>query len=241
MKILITGAAGYTGSKLALSFEGKHELRLMDLHPFDTPHEKIIGDVADLDTVCKAVEDVDAIIIGHMAPRQNDGYALPTLPFDVNVRGTANLFHAAAQKGIDRVCLLSSVATVGGLREGDFFCSRDHPRIPSSLSDYYSLTKVLQELIADAFHRLKSMKVAILRLGWVVDADTRVTKYGKPITTNHPSLIDPRDVGEVARRALELNDLTFEIFYVVGGPEADAHYDVAYTRERLGWKPAFRF
>jgi nucleoside-diphosphate-sugar epimerase len=183
---------------------------------------------------------MDAILIGHMASRHGDAYSQPTIPFDVNVRGTANLFHAAVKNGIDRVCLLSSINAVDGTPETTFF-SRDCPRIPHDLSDYYSLTKSLQEGIAEAFHYKQNINVSILRLGWVVDADTRVDKYGNPLLKNHYALVDPRDIGEVALRTLELSDLTYEILYVLGTPEADQHFDVAYTRERLNWIPAYPF
>jgi nucleoside-diphosphate-sugar epimerase len=240
MKILITGAAGYTGSRLILPFEGKHELRLLDVQPFESDHETIIGDVTDLDTVRKAVEGVDALVIGHMASRHNKAYEQPTLPFDVNVRGTANLFHAAVENGIDRVCLLSSIATVHGYPKGTFY-SRDLAPKPQDSSYYYSMTKALQEMTAETFHRCKGIKVSIIRLGWVVDADSRIDKYGTPLLENHPILIDPRDAGEIVRRSLELPDLHYELFYAIGTPEADAYCDVAYTRERLNWTPEHPF
>ena len=45
----------------------------------------------------------------------------------------------------------------------------------------------------------------------------------------------------MARAALELADLQWEVFYVMSTDEALAHADIAYTRERLGWLPRYRF
>ena len=240
MKILFTGAAGYSGKGFIEPLSGHHDLRILDLRPIETPHEMVVGDVTDLDTARAASKGMDAIVIGHMAPRNGDAYSEPTIPFDVNVRGTANLFHAAVENGVKQVCLLSSINAVDDA-PGDHFYARDCPRIPRDLSDYYSLTKSLQEGIAEAFHYRQNLKVSILRLGWVIDADTRIDKYGRAISKNHYALVDPRDVGEVVRRTLELPDLAFEILYVLGTPEADLHFDAAYTRELLNWTPAHPF
>jgi len=53
--------------------------------------------------------------------------------------------------------------------------------------------------------------------------------------------VDRRDIGEAARLALELDGLGFEVFYVLGTPEALERADVAYTRDRLGWRPTHDF
>ena len=47
MKILVTGAGGFLGRGLIVPLEGKHDLRLMDVADEDTPHEKVMGSVAD--------------------------------------------------------------------------------------------------------------------------------------------------------------------------------------------------
>ena len=50
MKVLVTGAGGFLGRGLVAPFVGRHDLRLMDVVDWQTPHEKVIGDVADLET-----------------------------------------------------------------------------------------------------------------------------------------------------------------------------------------------
>ena len=62
MKVLITGAGGFLGKGLIIPFEESGDkLRLMDIVSFSSPHETVIGNVSDLDTVMKAAEGVDAI------------------------------------------------------------------------------------------------------------------------------------------------------------------------------------
>lgn len=235
MRILVTGAGGYLGRAMIEPFEGKHDLRLMDVVPFESKHEIVVGDVADLDAVRKAVEGMDALVIAHMASRQAGAYELPTLPFDVNVKGTANLFFVAVEQGVKRVVLISSTGAVNA-HEG--FLSRD---LPAKSTSMYGLTKACQEVIAEQFQREHDMEVAVLRPSWVMDADTMVTKYGDKVEHFSEGLIDRRDIGEAARLACELPDLEFEIFYIHATAESPQHCDVAHTHERLGWRPKYDF
>lgn len=237
MKILITGAAGYLGRGLVKPFLGKHELRLMDVADWQAPAGKLIGSVADLDLCRKAMQGMDAVVIAHMATRQTGSYETPVLPFDINVKGTANLFFAAVEQKVSRVCLISSTGAVSDHPEGTFQ-SRD---LALRGKDIYSLTKVCQEVVADHYHRIHGIKVAIQRVAWIVDADTCVSKYGEKLPHWSPGMVDPRDMGEAARLALELPDLDYEIFYVSGTPGSDKTMDVAHTCKRLKWKPRYDF
>lgn len=236
MKILVTGAAGYLGRAMIEPFEGRHELRLMDVKPWQSRHEVFAGDVADLDACRRAADGVNALVIAHMASRQAGAYETPTLPFDANVKGTANLFFAAVEHGIRRVVLISSTGAVAG-HEGRFL-SRD---LPVRSKGLYGLTKACQEVIAEQFQREHDMEVAVLRPAWIIDADTMVTKYGDRLQYFDEGMIDRRDLGEAARLACELPDLKFEIFYVHATAESPARCDVSYTHRRLGWKPKHDF
>jgi nucleoside-diphosphate-sugar epimerase len=240
-KVLITGANGFLGHGLVPSFEGKYSLRLMDVTSFtSTKHEVVVGDVADLPTVQKAMNGMDALVIAHMGSRTHDrtAYQEPPRPFDGNVKGTANLFFAAQAAGIKRVVMMSSVGVVSGY-QGVPFLKHDQP--PYSVNDIYTLTKVCQEVIALHYHRTYKMEIAALRLGGIMDADTMQDKYGKVIKLFGPTMIDRRDIGEAARLALEMPGLTYETFYVMGPPEAHEHYDMEYTKKRLGWQPKYEF
>jgi len=76
----------------------------MDVVPFDSPHEVVIGDVTNYPQVEAAMRGVDALIVSHMAPRgeKNVNYQTPNFLFDINVTGTVNLFHAAKLCGVKR-------------------------------------------------------------------------------------------------------------------------------------------
>lgn len=239
MKVLITGAGGFLGHGIVTAFEGHHELRLIDVAPFERPgHEVIVGSVADLETVRRAVKGMDALVIAHMASRQARAYDTPTVPFDANVKGTVHLLFAAAEEGIRRVVLISSTGVVQERGETGGFLTRD---LPYKLGGTYRLTKVIQEIIARQYHEEHGMAVAVLRVGCIMNADVSEDKYGRKFFERSAALTDRRDIGEVARLSLELADLAWEIFYVMSTDEALEVADIAYTRERLGWMPKHKF
>ena len=236
MKILVTGAGGYLGQGLVVALAGRHSLRLLDLQPCASPQEMVVGDVADLDTARRAVQGVDAILVAHMASRQAGAYATPPPAFDANVKGTANLFFAGVEHGVRRFCVISSTGVTAGTQPG--FWTRD--TFPRG-NDLYSLTKACQEVIAEQFQRIHQLSVSVLRVGWVMDADTMIDKYGQHRPQYCIGYTDRRDIGEVARLALETVDGSYEVFYVEGTPESAERCDIAYTRQRLGWAPKYNF
>ena len=238
MRVLVTGAGGFLGRGLIVPFEGQADLRLMDVVDWQTPHEKIVASVADLDAVLKAVEGVDALVIAHMAPQGRASYGTPTLAYDVNVKGTANLFYAAAQFGVKKVVLISSGGAVWNVYFTAGYLSRDLPRRGKGI---YSHTKVLQEVIAELHHQEFGMGVAVLRSGYITDMDLGRDKYGKHLDTANWQFVDRRDIGGMALAALQLPDLGYEIFYALSTPMAVKHADMESAYQRLGWKPKYDF
>jgi len=241
MNILITGAAGYLARGLIVPFERtEYSLRLMDVIPITSRHETLIADVADLDAVRGAVKGMDAIIIAHMAPRNPDSYLAPTLPFDINVKGAANLFHAAVENNVKRLVLISS--TGAPIAHGKSEYGQDVPHTaPPKSRGMYGLTKALQEIIAEQYSREHHLAVAALRVGWIMDQDSLVNKYGTRVTKYSPMLTDRRDIGEVARLCLHHPTLTYEVFNVMSTPESMTASDVQHTCDFLRWTSKYPF
>ena len=134
--------------------------------------------------------------------------------------------------------LISSTSVVGGhMRKGNFL-SRDLADYPNGL---YALTKALQENIAKYYSEQNGMEVAVLRPAHICDEDNLVDKYGKQLAYANWVMIDPRDIAEAVRLALLAPDLNYETFYISGHIDAEAHADLKYTREFLGWHPRHTF
>jgi len=238
MKLLITGGTGFLGAGLVQALAPKHELRLMDMVKRETSHELIVGDVGDLQTCRRAVDGRDAVVIAHMAPNRPEVYGTPTIPFDTNVKGTANLFFAAVEKGIRRVVLISGVGVLDRQHEEGGLLRADMPAQPTSM---YSLTKTCQEVIAEYFHRTQGVAVAMLRPAYITDADTLTDKYGIKRPSVNWQFIDRRDIGDAVDCALRLPDLGCEVFWVLGHRDCVNHADMEPTYRRLGWKAAHDF
>ncbi len=236
MKILMTGAAGFTGKGLAQTLRGQgHCIRSFDVKPAgEAADESVVADIADLAACRRAAVGMEAVVMCHMA-RNPDGYKEPPPAFDTNVKGTANLYHAAVECGIRRCVLVSSAGVV------DKSASRN-PRPGDGPYQFkaslYVLTKIMQEALARFYHENHGICTAILRPAWIIYDETFMSKYGNALDRYDPTLIDPRDIGMAAALALTLSDLGLEVFHL---GQDDADIDHATARSRLGWKPKYRF
>lgn len=237
-RVALTGAAGYLGTTLSTVLARHFPLRTLDVQPVEGSWEKILGSVADLDMAMALCKGCSHLVIGHMAPRKPDAYASPTIPFDVNVKGAANLFHAAHLCGIRRVILISSTSTVSGPMYAGHFLERN---LAESPIDMYSLTKALQENVARYYHEQNGLEVAVFRPAHICSEDDLVDKYGRPNETALWTMTDPRDIAEAVRLALLAPKLDYEIFYLFGHVDGDLHADIKHTRDFLGWRPRHTF
>ncbi len=237
-RVALTGAAGFLGRTLSAHLANHFPLRTLDVQPVDGPWETILGSAANLDDALALCDGCSHLVIAHMAPNRPEIYENPSIPFDVNVKGVANLFHAAAIRGISRVVLISSTAVVAGYMETGQFLERDLPENPVST---YALTKALQESIAKYYHERKGIEVAVFRPAHICNDDTLVDKYEKKLEYANWVMIDPRDIAEAVRLALVAPEIHYETFYILGHPEAEAHADLKHTHDFLGWRPQHRF
>ena len=199
-------------------------------------HDFVQGSVNDASAVSEALDGINAVVIGHMASRGS--YSSVDAPFDINVKGTAQIFEAALARGIRRIVLISSTAVVHRQVKARQPVSHKSSHCPTSI---YALTKVLQENIARYYHEEHGFEVACLRPTHIICEDSLTDKYGHRYDKATWQFIDPRDIARAAIAAIRLPKLGFEVFHLLTGPDADNFADVARTKSILGWEPLHRF
>ena len=173
MATMITGGAGFIGSRLAklLIDEGEKPV-IFDIAPVQGPlsehGDRFVfeqGSLAHLPVVMDCVErhGVDRIFhLGGMLslPSEND----PWGAFDANVVGTRNILEAARIKKMRQVVYGSTIATYSKDIPGDTIDDRTIQR-PSS---FYGITKTFGELAGRWYHRRFGLDFRGVRLPSIV-------------------------------------------------------------------------
>ncbi|MFN3444789.1 MAG: SDR family oxidoreductase [Bacteroidia bacterium] len=172
MRILVTGGAGFIGSNLVealLQDERVTLIRVLDnlstgllknIEPF-LSHPKLDwmqGDIRDWDTCVKACQGIDAIshqaALGSVPRSIND----PITTNAVNISGALNIFTAAQQVGIQKIVYAASSSTYGDSK----ILPKQEDNIGKPLSPY-AVTKLVNELYADVFHKTYGVNFIGLR------------------------------------------------------------------------------
>ena len=178
-RYLVTGAAGFIGSKVAelLLEEGSsvvgidnmndaYDVRLKDWrlerlrqHPTFT---FVRGDIADRETVTAlfpAGKGFDAVINLAARPGVRQSVENPWVYVDANITGTLNLLHACVTHGVGKFVLASTSSLYGGGHERPYRedLETDRPLSP------YAASKKAAEVLAHTYHYLHGIDVTVLR------------------------------------------------------------------------------
>ena len=167
---LITGGAGFIGSNLAEAIlEMGYRVRVLDnfstgkrenIERFkDNPNFLLIeGDIRDIETCEKAIEDVDYVL--HQAawgsvPRSIE---MPLIYEEINIKGHLNMMEVARKANVKKFVYASSSSVYG-----------DHPALPKvegvegKVLSPYALTKKVNEEYANLYFRLYGLETIGLR------------------------------------------------------------------------------
>lgn len=181
--ILVTGAAGFIGSRLVKSLLTKGDARIVgldNLNDYYSPELKkqhladllpnsrfefVQGDLRDADFLRQLLEQHQPTAIAHLAAMAAVRYSVqhPLIYGQVNVQGTMNLLDAArhiSRDGKKPLCVLASTGSVYGRDTPVPFAetaAADHPLAP------YPASKRAMELFAHAYHHLFGLPTTILR------------------------------------------------------------------------------
>lgn len=164
--VLVTGAAGFVGSRLAAELVGRgHRVRAMTRHPetYDGPGEPIGGDVSDPDSLVAPLAGVDvAFYLVH---------SLGTDDFERTDAEAARAFgRAAADAGARQIVYL------GGLgRDG------------ANLSPHLRSRREVERVLGEA-----GVAVTVLRAAIVVGAGGVSWELTRQLVKNLPAMVVPR-------------------------------------------------
>lgn len=115
------------------------------------------GDICQTDILESALTDVDGVF--HFAALWLlQCHDFPRAAFDVNIRGTFNVFEACVKKKIQRLVYSSSASVYGDAVQEPM--DEDHP---FNNKNFYGATKIAGEAMARAFHHRYGLPVVGLR------------------------------------------------------------------------------
>jgi uronate dehydrogenase len=223
--VLITGAAGDVGGRLAVLLADAYRLRLSDLKrpaKLAAWAQFVVADLADLGAVEAAVAGVDAIV--HLGGFSVEG------PWETilssNIIGCYNLFEAAHRHKVERIVFASSNHAVG-------FYPRSH-RIGTDVTlrpdTRYGVSKAFGEAVGALYAFKHGMRVTCLRIGNVADA---------PVDRRRLSIwISPADLAQLVRIGLDHPAIKYEVFYGASDNER-GWWDNSNAR-RYGYRPGGR-
>lgn len=174
---MITGSSGRLGKALAAAARSAgHSVLCLDRVRAEgleqeCQSEFIELDLSDYERTAAALKGADAIahLATHGPPWRDADHRL----HNNNVTISYNVLRAAAEHGVGRICMASSVNAIGMLysqrRRFDYFPVDE--KHPSYNDDPYSLSKWISECQADSVaRRYSGVRIASLRFHWVVES-----------------------------------------------------------------------
>jgi nucleoside-diphosphate-sugar epimerase len=156
MKILITGATGYIGHKLAIEAANRNytvHILVRDPQSSMVPvHPNIIafkGDITDKASVFTAMQGCSKVMhaaaIAKLSAKNNNIF------YSVNVEGTRNMLDVALTLRVKKFVFTSSGAVIGP--SDKFPMSENDPRIAAFENDYEISKHWAEELVKEYCHR----------------------------------------------------------------------------------------
>lgn len=204
MRVLVTGCAGFIGSRVAaLLVDQGHEVRgidnLSDAYDVRMKHWRVenllapnsidwvIGDITDRDPVSKLVSEFEPGAVINLAARAGIRQSIdnPWAYYETNVTGTLNLLEACKDAGVSRFLLASSSSVYGNNKMP--FAEDD--TIDALLSPYAASKKAAEDLCR-VYQQLFDFDITVFRFFTVYGPsgrpDMSVFRFVKWIAEGEP-------------------------------------------------------
>lgn len=229
MKVLVTGATGFTGSVLAEKLlKAGHQVRafVRNRSKMTADHasemEVVEGDITDRDKIKEAVADVERVF--HIAALFRQAGVPDQVYRDVNIQATLDLLAASREAGVARFVHCSTVGVHGNIEEPP--ADEDYRFSPG---DIYQRTKLEGEQQALKFYRDTGFPVSVIRPGPIYGpGDLRLLKLFKlaarsitPILGNgkiYFNMVYVEDLADLFMLAGEKEEAIGQVF-LGAGPE----------------------
>ncbi len=149
MNILVTGGSGFIGRNIVKMLKeegntvGTYDIR--DKNSVSDYH--IMSDVRNLKMLEKACSGIDYVFHLAAVTSPPEFENLTGEGYEVNVMGTYNVLAASAKNNVKRVILASSSSIYGDIRE-----AAREPKLPATYSNFYPMTKRINEMTARLFN-----------------------------------------------------------------------------------------
>jgi nucleoside-diphosphate-sugar epimerase len=163
--ILVTGGAGFIGSHLVHTMDGKgFAIRVFDnlstgsLENLQGTQAKFLkGDIREQADILVAMREVDSVYHFAAYVSAPESVTQPEVCYEINIIGSLNVLHAAQQAGVKRVVLASSAAVYGDSR------GAIHEDVPKNPASPYAVSKLAMEETARLFTRTYGLETVCLR------------------------------------------------------------------------------
>jgi UDP-glucose 4-epimerase len=175
MRVLVTGGAGFIGSRLVDRLVGEgFRVRVVDnlssgrvenlrRHIDSNAVELVVGDLKDPQVALRSVEDVDVVFHFAANPEVRVGSIDPGVHFNENIVATFNLLEAMRRKNVKEIVFASSSSVYG---EPDSIpVGEDAPLRPVSV---YGASKASCESLIHAYTKLYGLRAVVLRYANIV-------------------------------------------------------------------------
>jgi nucleoside-diphosphate-sugar epimerase len=216
VRIALTGATGYTGSKLLAALlargdEVKALARPTSAEPRSGDARWVEGDLADARALDLLVEGAEAVV--HVAAVYRTAGHPDAYYREVNVAGTERLLEAATRFGVRRFVHTSTVGVHGDI---------EHPpadeTAPIAPGDVYQATKAEAEAMALEFHRRRGLPVTVVRPGAIYGpGETRFLKLFRAIARGRYAIVGS---GRAFYHPVFIDDLVAGFLLALERPEA---------------------
>ncbi len=186
--VLITGGAGFIGTRLAgLLVAAGETVVLLDrgfsaaaLRVIPSGVERRIGDITDRTALWAKIADVKPQSIVHLAAiLSSQSETDPALAFDINIQGTFNVLEGGRRAGVSKIIATSSSAVYEAPDPAPM--SDENTRLAST--GVYGLTKSILEELCAFYHRRWGIDTRVARPGAVVGFGREATGAASNFTT----------------------------------------------------------